>query len=197
MTEEQNGTIKVVKPMLALFIILWLVTGVIYPLAVYLVGQFLFPEQAYGSLMYDKNGGVIGSKLIGQSFTAEKYFWPRPSATRDHPYNSLASGGSNLGPTNKNLIDGISNRTKYLMNANGASEIPSDLAMASASGLDPHISRSSAQVQAHRVARARGIPAEAVDRMILEHTEKPVLGILGEERVNVLLLNIALDDMQP
>jgi K+-transporting ATPase ATPase C chain len=196
MTDENTGIIKTLKPVLILFIILWVITGIIYPLAVYVAGQLIFPWQAQGSLIYDKNGGITGSKLIGQEFSGQKYFWPRPSATAELPYNPLASSGSNLGPTSRKLMDEISNRTEYMMNANGASEIPSDIVMASASGLDPHISIKSAQMQAPRVAKARGIELETVNKKIQENTEEPVLGILGEERVNVLLLNKALDNMQ-
>ena len=197
MTDEKTRAINdALKPAAAIFAILWLITGVIYPLTVYVLSQSLFQSQAEGSLIYEKDGSISGSKLIGQHFTGDRYFWPRPSATHDHPYNPLASSGSNLGPTSKRLVEDISNRTEYLMNANGVSDIPSDLVMASASGLDPHISLKSAQMQVQRVARARGIELETVNRLIQEHTEKPVFGILGEERVNVLLLNKALDDRQ-
>lgn len=195
MTDKNKRTIDL-KPALTLLTILWLITGIIYPITIYAISQLLFPIQSHGNLVYNKNGDVTGSKLIGQPFSSQKYFWPRPSATADYPYNPIASGGNNLGPTSKKLIEDISNRTEHLMNANGASRIPSDLVMASASGLDPHISLISAQTQALRVANARGIELETVNTMIKEHSEKPVFGILGEERVNVLLLNKALDDIQ-
>ena len=196
MTDEKAGTIRTIRPALTLFIVLWVITGIIYPLAVYAVGQLLFPEQAQGSLIYNKNGGVTGSKLIGQQFSSQKYFWSRPSATPDYPYNPLASSGSNLGPTSRKLMEDISNRTEYMLKTNDGSEIFSDLVMASASGLDPHISLKSAQMQAPRVAKARGIELETIKGRIEEHAEKPVFGILGEERVNVLLLNKALDSLQ-
>jgi K+-transporting ATPase ATPase C chain len=194
-TDEKTGVLKELKPALVLFIILWFITGVAYPLAAYAAGQLMFPAQAAGSLIYDKNGAVSGSELIGQQFSGRRYFWPRPSATADYPYNPLASGGSNLGPTSRKLHSDIASRRAYLMAANNVSEIPSDMVMASASGLDPHISPESARMQAQRVASARGIGLSTVNKLIEAHTEKPVLGILGEERVNVLMLNKALDEL--
>jgi potassium-transporting ATPase KdpC subunit len=187
--------VKALRPALALFIVLWAVTGLVYPLAVYVGSQTLFPSQAQGSLII--NGGrVAGSALIGQHFSSDRYFWPRPSMTQGYPYNPLASSGSNLGPTNINLVDSISNRTAVMMAANGVSEVPSDLVMASASGLDPHISLAAARVQVSRVGKARGMGLDAVNRLVDEHTEKPFLAFLGRERVNVLLLNSALDEQK-
>jgi potassium-transporting ATPase KdpC subunit len=195
MPDETSATKKAIKPAIMLFIILWLVTGIIYPLTVYSVSQLLFPAQAQGSILYDKQGNPAGSKLIGQPFSDEKYFQPRPSMTAGYPYNPLASAGSNLGPTSKRLMDDISNRTDRLIGAQGAN-VPSDLVTASASGLDPHISVNSAHLQASSIAKARGMDSSAVDRIIEKNTEKPILGILGEERVNVLMMNKALDEMQ-
>jgi K+-transporting ATPase ATPase C chain len=160
---------------------------------VYGAGQFLFTAKAEGSLIYGRNGSITGSELIGQPFIGDRYFWPRPSATSDYPYNPLASSGSNMGPTNKELIGLILNRTRTIMEADNASEVPSDLVMASASGLDPHISPASAYLQAPRVARARGMEVETVNTLISKQTERPVFGILGEARVNVLMLNRELD----
>jgi potassium-transporting ATPase KdpC subunit len=195
MPDEKPKTVKAMKPAVMLFVVFWFITGIVYPLSVYAVSQLLFPAQAQGSLIHDGQGHPTGSKLIGQPFSGERYFWPRPSMTAEHPYNPLASAGSNLGPTSKRLIDDISNRTERLMEIHETDEIPSDLVTASASGLDPHISLYSAKLQASRVAVARGMDSETIDRLIGENTEKPILGILGEERVNVLLLNRALDEV--
>lgn len=184
------------KTSAVLFIMLAVITGVIYPLAVSMTGQILLPWQAHGSLFYDTEGNVSGSQLIGQPFSGEKYFWPRPSATSEHPYNALASSGSNLGPTNKKLLGDILNETEEMKKANNADNIPSDLVMSSASGLDPHISIESAKLQAARIAKARSIDVEAVNRVIDENSEKPLLGILGKERVNIVLLNKELDRMK-
>ncbi|VVB52106.1 Potassium-transporting ATPase KdpC subunit [uncultured archaeon] len=196
MKDRKNGAIKTLKPAVALFALLWVITAIIYPLTVFAVGRILFPAQSQGSLIYDKNGDVIGSTLIGQSFTGEKYFWSRPSATSGFPYNSLSSSGSNLGPTSRILVEGVYNRTRLFMLANGVSYVPSDAVMSSASGLDPHISLMSAQMQAQRVAKARGMEIDTVNRIVQKHTEYPLFGVLGEERVNVLLLNQALDDSE-
>jgi potassium-transporting ATPase KdpC subunit len=193
MSDEKSSAIKAIKPAIIVFSVFWLMTGIVYPLTIYAVGQSLFPHQAQGSLIYDRQGHLTGSTLIGQPFSGERYFWPRPSMTADYPYNPLASGGSNLGPTSRRLVGDISNRTERLMKTRGATGIPSDLVMASASGLDPHISVSSAHLQASRIAKARGINVETVNMIIEENAQTPILGILGEERVNVLLLNKALD----
>jgi K+-transporting ATPase ATPase C chain len=182
-----------IRQAVGVFISMWVILGIAYPLAVYGAGDYLFPTKAEGSLIYGINGSISGSELIGQSFSSERYFWSRPSATGDYPYNPMASGGSNLGPTNKKLIEGIVNRTRSEMEADNVSEIPSDLVMASASGLDPHISLKSAFLQAPRVARARGINVEIVNEIISKQAEKPRIGLLGEERVNILMLNNALD----
>jgi K+-transporting ATPase ATPase C chain len=189
-TEDATSSLK---PAVLIFITLTFITGIVYPISVFAAGQILFPWQAHGSLIYDENGTVTGSQLIGQQFTDNKYFWPRPSSTGDYPYNPLASGGSNLGPTNKILVDRIHNSSIDLRNANGNGLIPTDLVMSSASGLDPEISADSARFQADRVAKSRGISLDDVNKLIDSYSEKPVFGILGTERVNVILLNKALD----
>jgi K+-transporting ATPase ATPase C chain len=190
---EKVNALGCLKTAAVLFILLALITGVLYPLAVTMTGQILFLREAHGSLLYDGIGGTIGSRLIGQSFNGEKYFQPRPSATPDHPYNGLASSGSNLGPTNKILIDSILNRTEELKKAYGTDLVPSDMVMSSASGLDPDISLGSAKLQAGRVAKARGIDLEKVNKAIEGNTEKPIFGILGTNRVNTVTLNLELD----
>jgi potassium-transporting ATPase KdpC subunit len=196
MSDEKRVVRIPIKHAIGVFISLWVILGLAYPLAVYGAGQYLFPAKADGSLIYGNNGSITGSQLIGQPFSSEKYFWPRPSATDDYPYNPMASGGSNMGPTNKDLIETISNRIRSEMEINNVSEIPSDLVMASASGLDPHISLESAFLQAPRIAKARGIEVEEINEMIEEQAEKPAFDILGEERVNILILNMALDAIE-
>ncbi len=170
-------------------------TGVIYPVAVTVLAQLFFPNQAGGSLVYDK-GNLTGSVLIGQPFSDPKYFWSRPSATSDYPYNPLASGGSNLGPTNRVLIDQVANRTKLMESSGIQAPVPSDLVESSASGLDPHISMQSALVQIPRIARARNLSEDAVRSLVLQHVEDRQFGFLGEQRINVLKLNLALDGMK-
>jgi len=187
---------KHIKTALKLFAILMVIVGVIYPVAVTALAQLFFPKEAEGSLLYDASGKVIGSAPIGQSFSDPKYFWPRPSATSEYPYNPLASGGSNLGPTNKNLIEQIAKRADLLKSSGIEDPIPSDLVMASASGLDPHISLQSALVQIPRVAKARNLAEETLRKLVLEHLEERQFGFLGEQRVNVLKLNLALDSMK-
>jgi K+-transporting ATPase ATPase C chain len=195
MTDGKTTAKNAIRPAIALFTVFWLITGIAYPITVYAASQILFPAQAQGSLIHDKQGQISGSKLIGQPFSGDKYFQPRPSMTAGYPYNPLASGGSNLGPTSKDLVNAVSNRTEQMMKADGAAKISSDLVTASASGLDPHISVESARMQAPRIAKARGTNLETVNRIIAENTEKPILGILGKERANVLLMNKALDEL--
>ncbi len=185
-----------VKTTLKLFAILMVLVGVIYPVAVTALAQLFFPKEAGGSLLYDSGGNLTGSALIGQPFSDPKYFWSRPSATSDYPYNPMASGGSNLGPTNKVLIEQISNRTEQLKSSGIQAPVPSDLVEASASGLDPQISMQSALVQIPRVARARNLSEEVVRKLVLEHVEERQFGFLGEQRINVLKLNLALDSMK-
>ncbi len=180
-----------------LFVLLTAITGFVYPLAVYGIARVAFPQQANGSLI-ERDGHIIGSALIGQNFDAPGYFQGRPSATTPTPYNALASGGSNLGPSNPALIDAMKQRIAVLRKANPDAEkpIPSELVTASASGLDPDISPQTAQWQAPRVARARGLPQMQVQALIDAQTQSPALGLFGEARVNVLALNLALDDAQ-
>ena len=182
------------RPALVLFLVLTLITGVAYPLVVTGIAQVAFPGQAAGSLLI-KDGKPVGSSLIGQNFSDPKHFWSRPSATAPQPYNGVASGGSNLGPLNPALTDGIKSRIDALHAADPTNKapIPVDLVTASASGLDPDISLAAAFYQAPRVARERGAPLEAVRTLIAAHAHGRWLGILGEPRVNVLELNLALD----
>jgi K+-transporting ATPase ATPase C chain len=167
-------------------------------LATTLASNLLFPDQARGSLIR-QGERVVGSRLIGQAFTSPRYFHPRPSATSPEPYNAALSGGSNLGPTNAKLIQAVQERVRQYRRENGLAEgtpVPVDAVTASASGLDPDISLANAQLQAPRVAKARGIPLERVQRLIQAHTRPRQLGVLGEPRVNVLELNLALDDLR-
>ena len=191
---QRDNMKKLVKPAVVMFAVLTVLTGLVYPLTVTGLAQFLFPHQANGSLIV-RDGKIIGSELIGQYFDAPEYFWGRPSATSPVPYNAAASSGSNLGPTNPMLAEAVKARIAALIAADPGNEapIPVELVMASASGLDPHISPASAAYQAGRVARARGLEQAVVRQLITQHTEGRQLGFLGERRVNVLLLNLALD----
>jgi K+-transporting ATPase ATPase C chain len=187
----------IIRPAVVLLALLTLITGVIYPVAVTGISQVLFPSQANGSMIY-KDGNAaqpIGSRLIGQSFSDPAHFWGRPSATTPQPYNGLASGGSNYGPLNPALTDAIKDRITALRAADPGNHaaVPVDLVTASGSGLDPDISLAAARYQAGRVARARGMTLPQVEQLIAAHTEGPWLGFLGETRVNVLTLNLALD----
>lgn len=186
------------RPAVTLFIVLSVVTGLIYPLVVTRVAQTAFPHQANGSLI-TQGGKVVGSELIGQSFTTPGYFWGRLSATGPMAYNAAASGGSNLGPTNPALVDAVKARIEELRAADPGNTrpVPVDLVTASASGLDPHISPAAAEFQAGRVAQARGLPLSQVQALVQQNTEGPFLGLLGESRVNVLALNLALDVAKP
>ncbi|MGE5253451.1 MAG: potassium-transporting ATPase subunit KdpC [Planctomycetaceae bacterium] len=176
------------------FLLLTAVTGILYPLFVTGVARLAFPEKADGSLIR-KEGGYAGSALIGQPFDDPKYFWGRPSATADFPYNSAASSGSNLGPSNPALVEAVKARVEALQKADPGNKasIPMDLVTSSGSGLDPHISPAATLYQAPRVARARGLSEEEVHRLVDRFTEPRQLGFLGEPRVNVLKLNLALD----
>ena len=186
------------RPALVLFLILTAITGVAYPLLVTGIAQAIFPTQAAGSLVISK-GQIVGSTLIGQNFSDPKHFWSRPSATAPQPYNGVASGGSNLGPLNPALTDGIKSRIDALkaVDPTNKAPIPVDLVTASGSGLDPDISLAAANYQAPRVARERGIQPQAVLALVAAHAHGRSLGILGEPRVNVLELNLALDALQP
>ncbi|MCU0809062.1 MAG: potassium-transporting ATPase subunit KdpC [Candidatus Contendobacter sp.] len=185
-----------IRPAVTLFILLSIITGLIYPLLVTGIGQALFPQQAAGSLI-ERDGKLVGSRLIGQHFTDPKYFWGRPSATGPYPYNAAASGGSNLGPLNPALKEAVESRVKALRIADpgNAAPVPVDLVTASASGLDPHISPAAAEYQVMRVARARGLAPETVRNLVTQQTENRQWGIFGEPRVNVLELNLALDPL--
>ncbi len=182
------------KPAIMSLVLLTLITGVAYPLVITAIAQLVFPWQANGSLIL-RDGKPIGSTLIGQPFDDPKYFWSRPSATTPFANNAGSSSGSNLGPTNPDLYKAVQVRIDALRAADpgNAAPIPVDLVTASASGLDPHISPAAAVFQASRVAKARGLDEAAVRRLVAEHTEKRQGGLLGEPRVNVLLLNLALD----
>jgi K+-transporting ATPase ATPase C chain len=184
----------ILRPLFVLFLLLSLVTGVAYPLLVAGVAKVAFPWQAAGSLV-ERGGKVVGSTLIGQNFSDPKYFWSRPSATSPGPNNATSSGGSNLGPSNPALVDAVKGRIAALRAADpgNTAPIPVDLVTASGSGLDPETSVAAAEYQAARVAHARGLPVERVRALISERTQKQWFGFLGEPRVNVLELNLALD----
>lgn len=186
------------RPALTLFVTLSLVTGLVYPLAVTGIAQLVFPDRADGSLI-TRDSKVIGSELIGQSFNDPKHFWGRPSATSPMPYNGSGSSGSNLGPSSPALADAVKARIAALRLADpgNTAPVPVDLVTASASGLDPHISRAAADYQAARVARMRGLPVAAVQELIERNTEAPLLGFIGEPRVHVLRLNLALAAAAP
>lgn len=183
-----------VRPALVFFIALSVLTGVLYPLAVTGLGQALFPDQANGSLLL-REGRPVGSRLIGQSFSDPAHFWGRPSATGPMAYNASASSGSNQGPLNPALIEAVKARITALRAADPDQKapVPVDLVTASASGLDPHISPATAAYQLPRVARARHLDPARLQALVEQHTERPLVSALGEARVNVLTLNLALD----
>jgi potassium-transporting ATPase KdpC subunit len=189
-----NTLIRNLRPALSVFVLLTLVTGVAYPLAVTGIAQALFPHAANGSIV-SVGGKPVGSTLIGQSFSAPKHFWSRPSATATMPDNGLASGGSNLGANNPALIDAVKARIAALRAADPGQTlpVPIDLVTASGSGLDPEISLAAAQYQAPRIARVRAIPIAKVLALVEAQAQRPWLGVIGEPRVNVLELNLALD----
>jgi K+-transporting ATPase ATPase C chain len=194
---------KEIRPAIVLVVALTLITGLAYPLAMTGIAGVLFPYQAQGSLV-EKDGKVVGSALIGQVFAADKYFHGRPSATNtpdpndpsktvDAPYNAANSGGSNLGPTNKALIDRVKGEVDKLKAENSSAPVPIDLVTTSGSGLDPHISPEAALFQVPRVAKARNMPEDRLRQLVNEHVEGRFVGLLGEPRVNVLALNLDLD----
>jgi K+-transporting ATPase ATPase C chain len=195
--------LREIRPAIVLIVALTLITGLAYPLAMTGLAQVLFPRQANGSLI-EKDGKVIGSALIGQVFADDKYFHGRPSATNapdpkdatktvDAPYNAANSMGSNLGPTNKALIDRVKGDVDKLKEENASAQVPIDLVTTSGGGLDPHISPEAALFQVPRVAKFRNLPEDRVRQLVNEHIDGRTLGLLGEPRVNVLALNLALD----
>jgi K+-transporting ATPase ATPase C chain len=186
---------KYLRQALISLVILTLLTGVIYPLFIYGIGKVFFSNQANGSLI-EKDGQIIGSSLIGQQFSQAKYFWSRPSATSGNSYNGLASGGSNLGPLNPQLVNNVQARTTALESNNPDHKpIPVDLVTTSGSGLDPEISLAGAEFQIPRIAQARNVKPEQIQQLINQAAEYPLFGLIGEARVNVLKLNLALDQL--
>lgn len=191
--------LSLIRPAATLLLLFTMITGVAYPLLVTGVAQTLFPEQANGSLVR-VDGHLVGSSLVGQAFEDPRYFAGRPSATGPHPYNGAASTGSNLGPSNPALHEVVGERVATLREGNPAhasAPVPVDLVTASASGLDPHVSPAAALFQVPRVARARGLSPATVEALVRQHIEGRVWGVLGEPRVNVLRLNVALDGLPP
>jgi len=195
--------LREIRPAIVFIIALTLITGVAYPFAITGIAKVIFPYQAQGSLV-EQGGKVVGSALIGQEFTGDSYFHGRPSATTTPdpadstktvpaPYNAANSGGSNLGPTSKSLIERVQGDVEKLKQENPSAQVPVDLVTTSGSGLDPHISPASALFQVPRVAKARNLPEDRVRQLVQEQTENRFLGLLGEPRVNVLALNLAVD----
>ena len=197
--------LKEIRPAITFIITLTLITGVAYPFAMTGIAKVVFPSQAAGTLI-EQDGKVIGSSLMGQEFTSDKYFHGRPSATTAQdpkdptktvsaPYNAANSGGSNLGPTSKALMDRIKTDVEALKKENPSAAVPTDLVTTSASGLDPDISPAAALFQVPRIAKARNMPEERLRQLVAQQTQARVLGLLGEPHVNVLLLNMALDQL--
>jgi len=188
---------KEIKTAILMLIAFTFICGGIYPAVITGIAQAVFPKQANGSFIVDKSGRTVGSSLIGQPFSDSRYFWPRPSATADFSYNPAASGGSNAGPTNPAYLATVAERVKTLRHAGLTGPVPAELAQASASGLDPHISPEAAMVQIPRIAGIRGMSTVALEGLVRAHIEDRQLGILGSPRVNVLELNLELDTLKP
>ena len=188
---------SILRPCLGVFVMLTVVTGLAYPLAVTGIGRIAFPSQAGGSVL-EHDGRAVGSALLGQPFSNRGYFWSRPSATGPQPYNGAASTGTNQSPTNPALAEAVAARVAALREADpgNAAPVPVDLVTSSGSGLDPHISPAAAEFQVARIARARGIAPAQVRELVVAHTRGRTLGVLGEPRVNVVELNLALDAAQ-
>ena len=197
MSEKGENMMRILRQATVSIVVFTVITGVIYPLIVTGVAQLVFPRQANGSLIVN-NGKTVGSSFIGQSFSSPKYFWARPSATSPMPYNAANSSGSNLGPLNPALTENVKARITQLKAADAASKplVPVDLVTASGSGLDPDISPAAAEYQVARVAKARNLDDAEVRELVVKLTKSRQLGILGEPRVNVLELNLALDNLQ-
>jgi len=192
----RDGMVTHLRTAILMVVVLTILLGIIYPLVMTGIAQVLFPSQANGSLVRDTSGNVIGSAILGQNFTQPQYFHPRPSAAGSDGYDATASGGSNLGPTNQKLIDAVKDRTDAYRQENGLAAdapVPVDAVTTSASGLDPDISPANALLQANRVAQARGLSVDQVRSLVNQYTEGRTLVVLGEPRVNVLKLNLALD----
>jgi K+-transporting ATPase ATPase C chain len=189
-----SSALKQIKPAFLILVVLTLLTGAVYPGFITGLTQLLFPRQAEGSLL-EKDGKVIGSALIGQPFADPGHFWGRPSATSPKPYDASASLGSNLGPTNPDYLVTVAQRAAAMQRENGEGPVPVELVTASGSGLDPHISPAAAFYQVPRVAKAAGLDPNQVQALVVRHVEGRQFGVLGEERVNVLKLNFALDAM--
>ena len=188
---------RYIRPSISLLFVMTMLLGVVYPLAITGLARAVFPSQAAGSLIH-RGDVLVGSSLIGQNFADPKYFWGRPSATAPQAYNGLGSGGSNLGPLNPALTDKVAAEVKLLHDADpdNTRPVPVDLVTASASGLDPEISPAAADYQASRVARLRNLPLTTVQSLIAQHRKPVLFGVLGEARVNVLELNLALDSLR-
>jgi K+-transporting ATPase ATPase C chain len=189
--------IRELRPALMVFLLLTVITGVLYPGVVTVIGSVFFSQEASGSVI-ERDGKAVGSSLLGQPFTSPKYFWSRPSATGPHPYNGAVSSGSNQGPTNPALETAIRDRIAALRAADpgNTQPVPADLVTASGSGLDPHISPAAAEYQVARVARERGLDQAQVRKLVQDATQGRTFGVLGEPRVNVLELNLALDTLK-